>query len=146
MRSASICVLPDPAPASPGMFVSSSSRMRRRDSRSSARESGADATVRLLDSESSLFDLPDPPAPPGPPALPDPPDPEDPPSPLDAPAQPVPPALPDPSAPPDPPGLPAPRDPPDLPDLSATPDPRGLALDMRGEPPIRRQPGILQFG
>src|SRR5690242_11915981 len=39
MRSASICVLPDPAPASRRMFVSSSSRIIRRESRSMARES-----------------------------------------------------------------------------------------------------------
>src|SRR3954452_22015485 len=39
MRSASICVLPDPAPASTRIFVSSSSRIRRRDSRSIVRES-----------------------------------------------------------------------------------------------------------
>src|SRR5438132_1683440 len=39
MRSASICVLPEPAPASRRMFVSSSSWMSRRDSRSMARES-----------------------------------------------------------------------------------------------------------
>src|SRR5580700_3617420 len=38
MRSASICVLPDPAPASSRMFVSSSSWMSRRDSWSMARE------------------------------------------------------------------------------------------------------------
>src|SRR3954470_6310746 len=39
MRSASICVLPDPAPASTSRLVSSSSRMKRRDSRSMTRES-----------------------------------------------------------------------------------------------------------
>src|SRR3954452_10574037 len=39
MRSASICVFPEPAPASTRMFVSSSSRISRRDSRSIARDS-----------------------------------------------------------------------------------------------------------
>src|SRR5436190_24074797 len=37
--TASICVLPDPAPASTRMLVCRSSRMRRRDSTSSRRES-----------------------------------------------------------------------------------------------------------
>src|SRR6185295_18374266 len=39
IRSASIWVLPDPAPASTRMFASNSSWIRRRDSRSIARES-----------------------------------------------------------------------------------------------------------
>src|ERR1700740_3429401 len=39
MRSASICVLPEPAPASTSRFTSSCSRTTRRDSRSTARES-----------------------------------------------------------------------------------------------------------
>src|SRR5512132_174249 len=39
MRSASICVLPEPAPASTRMLVSSSSRMVRRDRSSVVRES-----------------------------------------------------------------------------------------------------------
>src|SRR3954466_722199 len=47
MRSASICVLPDPAPASTRIFVSSSSRIRRRDSRSIVRESDMSGEPRV---------------------------------------------------------------------------------------------------